>query len=94
TPPLSYPPSHSYEWTLQCPGAASQTFTGPQPYITAGSSSSNVDIGTRYTPFDCNLTLVVTDRSLRTSGINTRITITCGFRRAGFLTSDKGAFHE
>lgn len=67
---------HSYEWTLQCPSAMAQTFGGAQPYITAGSSSSNIDIGIRYTPFDCNLTLVVTDRSLRTSGINTRITIT------------------
>ena len=62
---------------MRCPGtAAPTTFSGVQLNITAGSNTSDIDVGTRYAPFDCNLTMVVTDRSMRSSTVTTLITVT------------------
>lgn len=70
------PKQNRYDWVLNCPGKTPQTYTGINPSLTAGGTGTNdIDI-TGYTlPFWCNATLLVTDRSNRTSTTSTPIKI-------------------
>jgi hypothetical protein len=68
----------TYDWTLACPGAASnKTYTGVSPTITTGpDGASDIDwSGATSPPLVCALDLVVTDSNSASSTASTTISV-------------------
>jgi hypothetical protein len=65
----------TYVWTLSCPGASDQTFTGAQPTIKAGPGA-DISTTNATSPITCTASLLVTDSANLTSTANTTVTVT------------------